>query len=175
MGEAKTINILAVDDRIENLLAIESILEADEINLVRAHSGNEALSLMFDYDFALVLLDVQMPGMDGYEAATLMRGSEKTRNIPIIFVTAINKEKQHIFKGYDAGAVDYIFKPFDAGILRNKVNIFVDLYRQRNTLEELTRKLEQTISELISSREQLKISEEKYRDIFENANEGVLY
>lgn len=173
MGEAKTINILAVDDREENLLVIESILDADEVNIVRAHSGNEALSLMFDFDFALVLLDVQMPGMDGYETATLMRGSEKTRHIPIIFVTAINKEKQHIFKGYDAGAVDYIFKPFDAGILRSKVNVFIDLYRQRNTLEELTRKLEQTISELIISREQLKLSEEKYRDIFENANEGI--
>lgn len=173
MSDAKTINILAVDDRAENLLAIESILEADEVNIVRANSGNEALSLMFDYDFALVLLDVQMPGMDGFEAATLMRGSEKTRHIPIIFITAINKEKQHIFKGYDAGAVDYIFKPFDAGILRSKVNVFIDLYRQRNTLEELTRKLEQTISELIASREQLKLSEEKYRDIFENANEGI--
>ena len=91
MSDAKTINILAVDDRAENLLAIESILEADEVNIVRANSGNEALSLMFDYDFALVLLDVQMPGMDGFEAATLMRGSEKTRHIPIILITAINK------------------------------------------------------------------------------------
>ncbi len=173
MAERKKIDILAVDDREENLLAIESILDLDEINLAKALSGNEALSLMFDYDFALVLLDVQMPGMDGFETAELMRGSDKTRHIPIIFITAINKEKKHIFKGYDAGAVDYLFKPFEPDILLSKVNVFIDLYRQRNTLEDLTRKLENTISELILSREQLKLSEEKYKDIFENANEGI--
>jgi PAS domain S-box-containing protein len=173
MAERKKIDILAVDDREENLLAIESIIDSDEINLAKALSGNEALSLMFDYDFALVLLDVQMPGMDGFETAELMRGSDKTRHIPIIFITAINKEKKHIFKGYDAGAVDYLFKPFEPDILLSKVNVFIDLYRQRNTLEDLTRKLENTISELIQSREQLKLSEEKYKDIFENANEGI--
>jgi two-component system, sensor histidine kinase and response regulator len=174
MAKSKKINVLAVDDRKENLLAIESILDAGEINLIKATSGNQALSLMFDYDFALVLLDVQMPGMDGFETAELMRGSEKTRHIPIIFITAINKEKKHIFRGYDAGAVDYIFKPFEPDILQSKVNVFIDLYRQRNTLEELTRKLESTISELLASREELKASQEKYRDIFENANEGIL-
>ncbi len=173
MAERKKIDILAVDDREENLLAIESIIESEEITLTKALSGNEALSLMFDYDFALVLLDVQMPGMDGFETAELMRGSEKTRHIPIIFITAINKEKKHIFRGYDAGAVDYIFKPFEPDILQSKVNVFIDLYRQRNTLEELTRKLENTISELIDSREQLKLSEEKYKDIFHYANEGI--
>jgi len=173
MAKGKKINVLAVDDRKENLLAIESILDSTEINLVKATSGNEALGLMFDYDFALVLLDVQMPGMDGFETAELMRGSEKTRHIPIIFITAINKEKKHIFRGYDAGAVDYIFKPFEPDILQSKVNVFIDLYRQRNTLEELTRKLESTISELLASREELKASQEKYRDIFENANEGI--
>lgn len=173
MAERKKIDILAVDDREENLLAIESILESDEIDLTKATSGNEALSLMFDYDFALVLLDVQMPGMDGFETAELMRGSEKTRHIPIIFITAINKEQKHIFRGYDTGAVDYIFKPFEPDILLSKVNVFIDLYRQRNTLEELTRKLENTISELIESREQLKQSEEKYKDIFHYANEGI--
>jgi len=173
MAERNKIDILAVDDREENLLAIESIIDTDEINLIKALSGNDALGLMFDYDFALVLMDVQMPGMDGFETAELMRGSDKTRHIPIIFLTAINKEKKHIFRGYDAGAVDYIFKPFEPDILLSKVNVFIDLYRQRNTLEELTRKLESTISELISSREQLKLSEEKYKDIFENANEGI--
>ncbi len=173
MAERKKIDILVVDDREENLLAIESIIDTDEINLKKALSGNEALGLMFDYDFALVLMDVQMPGMDGFETAELMRGSDKTRHIPIIFITAINKEKKHIFRGYDAGAVDYITKPFDPDILLSKINVFIDLYQQRNTLEELTRKLESTISELISSREQLKLSEEKYKDIFQNANEGI--
>ncbi len=173
MAEKKKINILAVDDREENLLTIENILDSTDINLVKAHSGNEALAMMFDYDFALVLLDVQMPGMDGFETAELMRGSEKTRHIPIIFITAINKEKKHIFRGYDAGAVDYLFKPIEPEILQSKVSVFTDLYRQRNTLEDLTLKLENTISELLKSREMLKTSEEKYRDIFENANEGI--
>jgi two-component system, sensor histidine kinase and response regulator len=173
MAKSKKINVLAVDDRMENLLAIESILDSGEIKLIKATSGNEALSMTLDYEFALVLLDVQMPGMDGFETAELMRGSEKTRHIPIIFITAINKEKKHIFRGYDAGAVDYIFKPFEPDILQGKVNVFIDLYRQRNTLEELTRKLENTISELLTSREALKASQEKYRDIFENANEGI--
>lgn len=93
MAERNKIDILAVDDREENLLAIESIIDTDEINLIKALSGNDALGLMFDYDFALVLMDVQMPGMDGFETAELMRGSDKTRHIPIIFITAINKEK----------------------------------------------------------------------------------
>jgi len=173
MSEKTKINILAVDDRLENLLTIETILDNAEINLVKATSGNEALGLMFDYDFALVLMDVQMPGMDGFETAELMRGSEKTRHIPIIFVTAINKEKKHIFRGYDTGAVDYLFKPIEPEIFQSKINVFIDLYKQRNALEELTLKLENTISELINSREKLRQSEEKYRDIFENANEGI--
>lgn len=173
MPDKTKINILAVDDRPENLLTIETILDNSEINLVKANSGNEALGLMFDYDFALVLMDVQMPGMDGFETAELMRGSEKTRHIPIIFVTAINKEKKHIFRGYDTGAVDYLFKPIEPEIFQSKINVFIDLYKQRNALEELTLKLENTISELISSREKLRQSEEKYRDIFENANEGI--
>jgi len=173
MPDKTKINILAVDDRPENLLTIETILDNSEINLVKANSGNEALGLMFDYDFALVLMDVQMPGMDGFETAELMRGSEKTRHIPIIFVTAINKEKKHIFRGYDTGAVDYLFKPIEPEIFQSKINVFIDLYKQRNALEELTLKLENTISQLISSREKLRQSEEKYRDIFENANEGI--
>ncbi len=173
MGKRKKINILAVDDREENLITIENILDASDLNLIKARSGNEALALMFDYDFALVLLDVQMPGMDGFETAELMRGSEKTRHIPIIFITAINKEKKHIFRGYDTGAVDYLFKPIEPEILQSKVNVFTDLYRQRNTLEDLTLKLENTISELLSSKDKLKESEEKYKDIFENANEGI--
>lgn len=173
MAYKKRINILAVDDKAENLLAIEQVLDSPEINLVKALSGNEALALMFDYDFALVLLDVQMPGMDGFETAQLMRSSAKTRHIPIIFVTAISKEKKHIFRGYDTGAVDYLFKPIEAEILQSKVNVFIDLYKQKNALEELTLKLESTISELLKSQESLTLSEQKYRDIFENVNEGI--
>lgn len=173
MSETKKINILAVDDKAENLLAIEQVLDSPEINLIKALSGNEALALMFDYDFALVLLDVQMPGMDGFETAQLMRSSHKTKHIPIIFITAISKEKKHIFRGYDTGAVDYLFKPIEPEILQSKVNVFIDLHKQKNALEELTIKLERTISELLKSQESLGNSEQKYRDIFQNVNEGI--
>jgi len=142
------INILLVDDRSENLLALETILKRPGLNLIKASSGNEALGMLLDYDFALILLDVQMPEMDGFETAELMRGNEETRHIPIIFVTAISKEQKHVFRGYEAGAVDYLFKPLDPDILQNKVNIFLELYQQKKALVELTRKLEQTVTEL---------------------------
>ena len=110
MNEMERTNVLIVDDRPENLLALESLLENPSLNIMKANSGNEALGLVLQHDFALVLLDVQMPEMDGFETAELMRSSQKTKHIPIIFVTAISKEQQHIFKGYEAGAVDYLFK-----------------------------------------------------------------
>lgn len=129
-------NILVVDDHRENLIALEAILEGDGRNLVMAESGNEALSLALKHDFALVLLDVQMPEMDGFEVAELMRQNKKTRNIPIIFVTAISKEQKYVFKGYDCGAVDYLFKPIDQKILEAKVNVFLELDLQRKKLQQ---------------------------------------
>lgn len=135
-----SVNILLVDDRPENLLALEVLLEGPEIKLFRATSGNEALSLLLQHDFALVLLDVQMPEMDGFEVAELMRTKEKTRNIPIIFVTAISKEKSFVFRGYESGAVDYLLKPLDPVILKSKVDIFCQLFRQK---EEIRRQLEE--------------------------------
>ncbi|CAM2070410.1 Response regulator [Sulfidibacter corallicola] len=142
------VELLIVDDRPENLLALEAILEHPSLDIVRATSGNEALSLMLKHDFALVLLDVQMPGMDGFETAQLMRGYEKTRHIPIIFVTAINKEQKFVFRGYEAGAVDYLFKPLDPNILKGKVNVFLDLYRQREAKKHLMAELERSNREL---------------------------
>ena len=129
-------NILVVDDHRENLIALEAILDADGRNLVMAQSGNEALSLALKHDFALVLLDVQMPEMDGFEVAELMRKNKKTRHIPIIFVTAISKEQKYVFKGYECGAVDYLFKPIDQKILEAKVNVFLELDRQRKKLQQ---------------------------------------
>ena len=160
MNYKSEINILLVDDKPENLLTMEAILEVFDVNLVNATSGNEALSKMLQYDFALILLDVQMPDMNGFETARLMKGSEKTRNIPIIFVTAISKHDKHIFEGYDSGAVDYLFKPIDTEILQSKVKVFIELYKQKNALEEITIKLEETISELIRSKKMLKNAKE---------------
>nr|WP_279382583.1 ATP-binding protein [Acanthopleuribacter pedis] len=139
---------MIVDDRPENLLSLEAILEAPDREIVRANSGNEALSLMLKHDFALVLLDVQMPGMDGFETAQLMRGLEKTRGVPIIFVSAINKEQTFVFRGYEAGAVDYLFKPIEPHILQGKVNVFLDLYRQREAKKQLLAELERSNQEL---------------------------
>jgi len=149
-------DILLVDDRIENLISLEGILEDLPVKIFKASSGNQALSLMLEHDFALVLLDVQMPNMSGFEVAELMRSLERTRLIPIIFVTAINKDQQHVFKGYDSGAVDYLFKPLDPNIIRNKVNVFVELHRSKKFLEQATNKNECIIQELRESETILK-------------------
>lgn len=142
------IPILLVDDRPENLLSLEGLLEGQGYELIRALSGNEALRLTLKHDCALVLLDVQMPEMDGFETAELMRLNPKTRHIPIIFVTAGMKEIQFQFKGYDAGAVDYLLKPIEPLILKSKIQVFVELYRQRKELELHRNRL----SELVEQR-----------------------
>jgi CheY-like chemotaxis protein len=129
-------NILLVDDRPENLLALEAILSSLDQNLVRATSGEEALKALLAEDFAVILLDVQMPGMDGFETASHIKRRERTRDIPIIFLTAINREPQHAFRGYSAGAVDYLAKPFDPWVLRAKVSVFVELYLKNRQLRE---------------------------------------
>ena len=144
----KKISILAVDDRPENLLALENLLESPELEIVKAGSGDEALSKTIDHEFALILLDVQMPGMDGYETAELLRSVKKTSKIPIIFVTAANKEDHHVFKGYESGAVDYLLKPLEPVILTSKVKIFIELYKQRILLEEKKRELDAKVIEL---------------------------
>ena len=155
MNEVEKTNILIVDDRPENLLALESLLENPSLNILKANSGNEALGLVLQHDFALVLLDVQMPEMDGFETAELMRSSQKTKHIPIIFVTAISKEQQHIFKGYEAGAVDYLFKPLDPHILQSKVKIFLDLHRQKMSLEKTNEKILEQQKQLEETNKQL--------------------
>ncbi|MGG8859496.1 response regulator [Streptomyces lividans] len=128
--------ILLVDDWPENLLALEAILSALDQTLVRASSGEEALKALLTDDFAVILLDVQMPGMDGFETAAHIKRRERTRDIPIIFLTAINHGPHHTFRGYAAGAVDYISKPFDPWVLRAKVSVFVELYMKNCQLRE---------------------------------------
>ncbi|QGQ97169.1 hybrid sensor histidine kinase/response regulator [Paenibacillus psychroresistens] len=136
--------ILVVDDRNENLFAMETILKALHCEIYKAHSGNEALSLTLRHDFALILLDVNMPEMDGFELAELLRGNEETDSIPIIFVTAINKEDKSVFKGYESGAVDYLFKPVDTDILLSKVKVFLELNLKKKELEAFQVKLERS-------------------------------
>jgi PAS domain S-box-containing protein len=145
-------SILIVDDQEENLLALEAVLEPLGQRLVRAMSGEAALGALLRDDFALILLDVQMPDMDGFQTATFIKQREKTQHIPIIFLTALSKELHHMFRGYSAGAVDYVVKPFDPTILRSKVQVFVDLHRNEKAL---------------------RASEERFRTAFENAPIGV--
>lgn len=128
--------VLLVDDRDENLLALEAVLEPTDCRLVKARSGDEALRALLKDDFAVILLDVQMPGLDGFETAELIRSRERSRAVPIIFVTAISKESHHVFRGYEAGAVDYLFKPLDPVVLRSKVEVFVESYERGRALAE---------------------------------------
>ncbi|WP_413561214.1 response regulator [Bdellovibrio sp. HCB209] len=132
----KTVDVLIVDDRMDGLLALQAVLNIPNVNLVKAQSGPEALAVVDNYDFAVILLDVQMPGMDGFETAQRIRQSPRHRQTPIIFVTAINKDDQYIYRGYEVGAVDYIFKPFEPHIVRAKVNVFVELFLKSKQLEE---------------------------------------
>ncbi len=132
-------NILMVDDTPDNLYSLEAILEAPGRNLIKAHSGPEALKVLIKSDISLILLDVQMPGMDGFEVAEIMRSNPKTKNVPIVFVTAISKDQKYVFKGYQAGAVDYLFKPLDPVILASKIDFFLSLDKQRRELERKIR------------------------------------
>jgi len=134
--------ILIVDDRPENIFAMKQILKPMKAELFSAESGNDGLALLLHHEFAVALLDVQMPEMDGYEMAELMQGNENMKHVPIIFVTAINKDSELIFKGYESGAVDYLFKPVVPEILLSKVQVFIDLHEQRNVIEKQNAELE---------------------------------
>ena len=127
--------ILLVDDLKDNLLALEGLLRRDDVEIFQAKSGMEALEFMIHHDFSLALIDVQMPGMSGFELAELMRGTKKTKNIPIIFVTATAKDRSFSFKGYESGAVDFLLKPLDTHAVKNKANIFIELDRQKRELK----------------------------------------
>jgi diguanylate cyclase (GGDEF)-like protein len=154
-------HILIVDDRVENLITLEQLLDHFDIEVVRAMSGEEALAHTLDYDFALVLLDVQMPGMDGYEVAELMRGNKKTKMIPIIFVTASSMADSHVFKGYESGAVDYLFKPLHADIFKSKVGVFLELFQQKSALQQKTLEFDRQLAELEELQQQLEETNEQ--------------
>jgi two-component system sensor histidine kinase/response regulator len=128
------VKCLLVDDLEENLLALSALMRRDDVELLLARSGGEALELLLQHEVALALLDVQMPDMDGFQLAELMRGSERTRHVPIIFVTAGARDQHRLFKGYDSGAVDFLYKPIEAHILRNKADVFFQLYLQKQQL-----------------------------------------
>jgi len=173
---AEPVEILIVDDRPENLLALEAILERLGQKIVRAHSGDEALRLLLTHEFAVILLDVQMPGIDGFETARLIKSRERTRFIPIIFLTAISKDEEYVFEGYSVGAVDYMTKPFQPDILRSKVSVFVDLYQKQRQLSaqaELLRRSEKRDLELRHMRE-IYESEARFSEIVGSAMDAII-
>jgi signal transduction histidine kinase len=155
-------SILLVDDRPENLLTLEAVLADLDQHLVKASSGREALKHLLDREFAVILLDVQMPEMDGFQTAALIRSRPKSRHTPIIFLTAINKSESHVFQGYSVGAVDYVFKPFVPEVLRSKVATFVELAKKqeelqaeiehRKQVEEEVRRLNQELERRVDER-----------------------
>lgn len=140
--------LLIVDDLRENLQALGKIIEQDDREVYKAMSGDEALALLLVHDFALAIIDVMMPDMNGFELAELMRGTEKTRHIPIVFVSAGGKELNYAFKGYETGAVDFLHKPLDIAAVKSKVNVFVSLYQQRLRVKEQVEALEKSQQEL---------------------------
>jgi signal transduction histidine kinase len=157
--------LLIVDDLPENLRALDALIRDERREVHQAGSGEEALALMLEHEFALAILDVQMPGMDGFELAELMRGTERTRNIPIVFVSAAGRELNYAFKGYEQGAVDFLYKPLDPDAVRSKVNVFVTLDQQRRemrrqmeALERSRREQETLLRELNATQEELQRS-----------------
>lgn len=136
--------LLIVDDLPENLLALEALIKREDREVYKALSADEALSLLLEHEFAMAILDVQMPGMNGFELAEMMRGTDRTKSIPIVFVSAAGRELNYAFKGYESGAVDFLHKPLDIHAVKSKVNVFVDLYRQRKAMKLQVEALEQS-------------------------------
>lgn len=158
MSTQHNTKLLIVDDLPENLLALSEIIKQEDRTIYQASSGEEALFLLLEHEFALAILDVTMPGMDGFELAELMRSTEKTRHVPIVFVSAAGKELNYAFKGYETGAVDFLHKPLDIAAVRSKVNVFVALYQQRNQVRHQLEALEKSQQELHATQAELQRS-----------------
>lgn len=141
-------NILLVDDRPENILVLEELLEKNGRTFIKAKSGNEALRLVLKHEIGLILLDVQMPDMDGFEVAAILKSNPLTKNIPIIFITAISKEEKYVIKGLEGGAIDYLYKPLNASITKAKINVFEELYHSQQQIKKGNQELKLLNTEL---------------------------
>lgn len=165
MSDDNKAKLLIVDDLPENLQALSKIIEQNDRIIYSAQSGDDALALLLEHEFALAILDVMMPGMNGFELAELMRSTEKTRHIPIVFVSAGGRELNFAFKGYEAGAVDFLHKPLDIAAVKSKVNVFVSLYQQRNEVKRQVAILEENRRILAATKAELEVAV-KMRDDF---------
>src|SRR5687768_13777868 len=156
------IKILVVDDREDNLFSIEAILEKDNYTIIKANSGRAALKVLLrEHDFSLILMDVQMPDLNGFETATIIYERDKLKDIPVIFITAYSNDEDHAFQGYKMGGVDYIYKPINPNLLRAKVGVFVELYRKNRQLQLQEKKLLSVNKSLNKEVQERRISEEK--------------
>jgi PAS domain S-box-containing protein len=173
----RKVNVLICDDKVDNLTVLEAVLDSNDYQLFRASSGYEALKLVAKEEFACILLDVQMPGMDGFETAVQIRRLAQNRNVPIIFVTAIFGDEAYVHQGYEAGAVDYIFKPFNPVVLRSKVAVFVDLFmKTKLLLQQANLKKEKEIAELrLANSEQERATQQKYRDLVDSISNCIIW
>lgn len=176
MTPAARAAILIVDDRPENLLALEAILDPLGHELVRANSGPEALRKLLAHDFAAILIDVQMPGMNGFETVEIIKSRERTRHIPVIFLTAISKEDQYVHKGYEVGAVDYMFKPLQPEVLRSKVSVFVELHMKNQQIREQESKLRMAAERELEHQHTLERIETRARfsEVIASATEAII-
>jgi PAS domain S-box-containing protein len=181
---AEKLEILIVDDRPENLLTLEAVLESPDYRLIRASSGDEALKYLLDNEPALILMDVQMPDLNGFETASIIKKSERLREIPIIFITAINKDERYAHEGYAHGAVDYIFKPYDAAVLRSKVSVFADLSKKTRRLLRVEKQLRETerrdrerqIAQLeIRNLKREQAEQKRYRELVDGIEHGIVW
>ncbi|MDQ4080883.1 MAG: ATP-binding protein [Gemmatimonadota bacterium] len=172
----RNVDVLLVDDRTENLLAIEAILEPLALNLIRATSGEAALREVLRRDLAVILLDVQMPGMNGFETAKVIKSRERSRHIPIIFLTAISKEEQYVFEGYSVGAVDYLSKPFHPDVLRSKVSVFVELHEKSRQIRDQEQRLRHAERREIELEHRVRLSESEARmaEVVESAIDAIV-
>jgi len=159
--------VLLVDDDERNLLAVANVLD-DLGEVVLARSGEEALRHLLKGEFAVILLDVYMPGMDGYETAQIIRKREQTKGIPIVFLSAVNKETEHLLRGYSMGAVDYVFKPVDPVVLRSKVTVFVDLFAKTKEIERKAAQEQSLIAELLRAEQELRRAEQRQAAIIQS-------
>lgn len=184
MGDIETVEVLIVDDRPENLLTLETVLASPEYVLIRAKSGDEALRYLLDHEPALILMDVQMPGLDGFETASIIKKSERTRYIPIIFMTALNQDERYALKGYSHGAIDYIYKPYDPQILKSKVATLADLARKTKKLIQNEKQLRETekkdrerqIAQLeLRSLRREQSEQKKYLELVEGISHGIVW
>ena len=165
------VKVLLVDDKGANLKALESLLKAEELEIFKALSGEEALELLLLHDFALTLVDVQMPGMNGFELAELMRGAERTKHIPIIFVTAGARDAHFTFKGYETGAVDFLYKPLDPHMVRSKTRVFCELYKQKQLIGSQLEATEIALTAAEEAQAALRLSERQLRDALKSRDE----